>query len=96
MYNTVMRLLYKDIFMPGSNLRSRLDGIMSGNPDDYPNTSGSQPFEVIVSALAKNKPNPIPLKKLKKGAKLVEVEGELIPRIHKALDELFHIEKGNT
>lgn len=82
--------------MPGSILRSRLDGIMSGGPDNYPNTSGSQSFEAIVSALAKNKINPIPLKKTKKGAKLIEVDGELIPRIHKALDELFHIEKGIT
>ncbi len=87
-----MKLKYQNIFLPGTKERARIDTIMGGHKDPQPDSSNSQIFDLMLKHLASGLGNPKPLKKPKKGARIdVVVDGDLIPRLHEAMDELFTI-----
>lgn len=49
---------YEATFSPNTKMRARLDAIVKGEPDPYPNSSGSGDVEKMIQALGAGEKNP--------------------------------------
>lgn len=49
---------FRSTFIQGTRMRDRLEAIVAGEPDPYPESSGNEHVEKLVRALSEGQPNP--------------------------------------